>query len=50
VVGALGVIIGGMVGDRIGRRSVIWISILGSLPFALLLPYVDLFGPACSAS
>jgi FSR family fosmidomycin resistance protein-like MFS transporter len=43
VVGALGVIIGGMVGDRFGRRRVIWISILGSLPFALLLPYVDLF-------
>jgi MFS transporter, FSR family, fosmidomycin resistance protein len=43
VVGALGVIIGGLVGDRIGRHSVIWISILGSLPFALLLPYVDLF-------
>jgi FSR family fosmidomycin resistance protein-like MFS transporter len=43
VVGALGVIIGGMVGDRIGRYRVIWISILGSLPFALLLPYVDLF-------
>ena len=43
VVGALGVIIGGMVGDRVGRRRVIWISILGSLPFALLLPYVDLF-------
>ena len=43
VVGAIGVIIGGMVGDRIGRHRVIWISILGSLPFALLLPYVDLF-------
>jgi FSR family fosmidomycin resistance protein-like MFS transporter len=43
VVGALGVIIGGMVGDRIGRQRVIWISILGTLPFALLLPYVDLF-------
>jgi MFS transporter, FSR family, fosmidomycin resistance protein len=43
VVGALGVIIGGMVGDRIGRHRVIWISILGSLPFAILLPYVDLF-------
>jgi FSR family fosmidomycin resistance protein-like MFS transporter len=42
VVGALGVMIGGVVGDRIGRHSVIWISILGSLPFALLLPYVDL--------
>lgn len=43
VVGAFGVIIGGMVGDRVGRRHVIWISILGSLPFALLLPYVNLF-------
>lgn len=43
VVGALGVIVGGMVGDRFGRHRVIWMSILGSLPFALLLPYVDLF-------
>ncbi|WP_332687335.1 MFS transporter [Bosea sp. (in: a-proteobacteria)] len=43
VVGAVGVIVGGMIGDRIGRDRVIWISILGSLPFALLLPYVDLF-------
>jgi MFS transporter, FSR family, fosmidomycin resistance protein len=43
VVGALGVIVGGMVGDRIGRHRVIWASILGTLPFALLLPHVDLF-------
>jgi len=43
VVGALGVIIGGMIGDRFGRHRVIWISILGSLPFALLLPYANLF-------
>ena len=43
VVGAFGVLIGGMVGDRFGRHRVIWISILGSLPFALLLPYADLF-------
>lgn len=43
VVGAVGVIIGGMVGDRIGRHRIIWISILGTLPFALVLPYVDLF-------
>jgi FSR family fosmidomycin resistance protein-like MFS transporter len=43
VVGAVGVIIGGMVGDRIGRHRIIWISILGTLPFALMLPYVDLF-------
>ena len=42
VVGALGVIVGGMIGDRIGRRQVIWLSILGPLPLALLLPYVDL--------
>ena len=28
---------------RVGRRRVIWISILGSLPFAVLLPYADLF-------
>ncbi|MDR6869180.1 FSR family fosmidomycin resistance protein-like MFS transporter [Bosea sp. BE125] len=43
VVGALGVIVGGMIGDRIGRYRVIWLSILGSLPFALMLPYADLF-------
>jgi FSR family fosmidomycin resistance protein-like MFS transporter len=46
VVGALGVVVGGMVGDRIGRHRVIWISILGSLPFAVLLPHVDLFWTA----
>ena len=46
VVGAIGVVIGGMVGDRVGRHRVIWISILGSLPFALLLPHVDLFWTA----
>src|ERR671916_2499882 len=43
VVGALGVIVGGVIGDRIGRDHVIWLSILGSLPFALALPYADLF-------
>jgi FSR family fosmidomycin resistance protein-like MFS transporter len=43
VVGALGVIVGGMIGDRIGRNRVIWLSILGSLPFALVLPHADLF-------
>jgi FSR family fosmidomycin resistance protein-like MFS transporter len=43
VVSALGVILGGMLGDRIGRDRVIWLSILGSLPFALILPYADLF-------
>ncbi|MXQ10287.1 MFS transporter [Microvirga makkahensis] len=40
---AAGTVIGGPVGDRIGRRYVIWISILGVLPFTLLLPYVSLF-------
>jgi FSR family fosmidomycin resistance protein-like MFS transporter len=43
VVGALGVIVGGVIGDRFGRLGVIWISILGTLPFALLLPHADLF-------
>ena len=43
VVGAIGVILGGMIGDRIGRDRVIWLSFLGSLPFALMLPYADLF-------
>jgi FSR family fosmidomycin resistance protein-like MFS transporter len=38
--GALG---GGIVGDRIGRRPIIWFSILGALPFTLILPYADLF-------
>jgi FSR family fosmidomycin resistance protein-like MFS transporter len=40
---AAGTIIGGPVGDRIGRKAVIWGSILGVLPFSLLLPHVDLF-------
>lgn len=40
---AAGVFLGGIVGDRIGRYRIIWISILGPLPFTLLLPYVDLF-------
>jgi FSR family fosmidomycin resistance protein-like MFS transporter len=43
VVGAIGVILGGMLGDRIGRDRVIWISIVGSLPFTLILPHADLF-------
>lgn len=40
---AAGTIIGGPVGDRFGRKPVIWISILGVLPFSLLLPHVNLF-------
>ena len=39
---AAGTIIGGPVGDRIGRKHVIWWSILGVLPFTLALPYVNL--------
>ena len=39
---AVGLLIGGAVGDRFGRKYVIWVSILGSSPFALLLPYCDL--------
>src|SRR5258706_8363241 len=40
---ALGTIIGGPVGDRIGRKLVIWCSILRILPFTLALPHVNLF-------
>jgi MFS transporter, FSR family, fosmidomycin resistance protein len=40
---ALGTFAGGPVGDRIGRKLVIWWSILGVLPFSLMLPYVNLF-------
>jgi FSR family fosmidomycin resistance protein-like MFS transporter len=39
---ALGTIVGGPVGDRIGRKRVIWCSILGILPFTLALPYANL--------
>jgi Arabinose efflux permease len=40
---AAGTMIGGPVGDRIGRKYVIWISILGASPFTLALPYANLF-------
>ena len=40
---ALGTLVGGPVGDRIGRKYVIWASILGVLPFTLILPHVGLF-------
>jgi MFS transporter, FSR family, fosmidomycin resistance protein len=39
---ALGTLFGGPLGDRIGRKSVIWVSILGIAPFTLILPHVDL--------
>ena len=40
---AAGTLIGGHVGDRFGRKLVIWVSILGVLPFTLVLPYASLF-------
>ena len=39
---ALGTLFGGPIGDRVGRKRVIWFSILGVAPFSMLLPYVDL--------
>lgn len=43
---AAGTFAGGPIGDRIGRKLVIWVSILGVLPFTLVLPYVNLFWTA----
>jgi MFS transporter, FSR family, fosmidomycin resistance protein len=43
---AVGTIVGGAVGDKIGRRYVIWGSILGVLPFTLAMPYANLFWTA----
>lgn len=43
---AAGTLGGGPVGDRIGFKAVIWVSILGVLPFTIVLPYVDLFWTA----
>jgi len=40
---AVGVFFGGPLGDRFGRKYVIWFSIIGALPFTLALPYVDLY-------
>lgn len=47
---AIGTFAGGPVGDRIGRKAVIWISFLGVAPFALALPYANLFWTAVLAS
>jgi MFS transporter, FSR family, fosmidomycin resistance protein len=43
---ALGTIVGGPLGDRFGRKYIIWFSILGVLPFTLVLPHVSLFWTA----
>ncbi|AYO53569.1 MFS transporter [Acinetobacter wuhouensis] len=40
---AVGTFAGGPIGDKIGRKAVIWISFLGMVPFALMLPYANLF-------
>ena len=39
---AIGTVAGGMLGDKFGRKYVIWFSILGAAPFALAMPYVNL--------
>jgi FSR family fosmidomycin resistance protein-like MFS transporter len=44
--GAVGTLVGGPVGDRIGRKQVIWLSILGMAPFTLFLPHANLFWTA----
>jgi len=46
---AVGTFAGGPVGDRIGRKAVIWVSFLGVAPFALALPYANLFWTAALA-
>jgi FSR family fosmidomycin resistance protein-like MFS transporter len=43
IAAAAGALLGGIVGDRIGRYRIIWISVLGPLPFTLLLPYANFF-------
>lgn len=43
---AVGVYLGGPLGDRFGRKTIIWFSILGALPFTIALPYVNLAGAA----
>jgi FSR family fosmidomycin resistance protein-like MFS transporter len=40
---AVGTLLGGPLGDKIGRKYVIWFSVLGALPFTLMLPYANLF-------
>ncbi len=47
---AAGTFLGGPIGDKIGRKAVIWGSILGVAPFALLLPYANLFWCATLAA
>ena len=46
---AVGTFVGGPVGDKIGRKAVVWVSFLGAAPFAVMLPYVGLFWTAVFA-
>lgn len=46
---AIGTFAGGPIGDKIGRKAVIWISFLGMIPFALVLPYANLLWTVVSA-
>lgn len=43
---AVGTLVGGFFGDRVGRKFIIWFSVLGIAPFALMLPYANLFWTA----
>jgi FSR family fosmidomycin resistance protein-like MFS transporter len=47
---AAGTMMGGHLGDKIGRKRVIWFSILGAAPFALFLPYIDSLWGTCLLS
>ncbi|MGP9806125.1 MFS transporter [Paracoccus sp. NSM] len=47
---AVGVLMGGMLGDRVGPLTVIWVSILGVLPFTLLLPHAGLYATGALAA
>jgi FSR family fosmidomycin resistance protein-like MFS transporter len=40
---ALGTFVGGPIGDKIGRKAVIWVSFVGMAPFALMMPFTNLF-------
>ncbi|MDA3615609.1 MFS transporter [Polluticaenibacter yanchengensis] len=46
---AAGTILGGPLGDRYGRKLIIWVSILGAAPFTLLLPHLNLWGTIVTA-
>jgi len=47
---AAGTMVGGPIGDRVGRKTVIWFSIVGAAPFALLLPYIHSLWGTCVLS